>query len=254
MIFSTSPKRTFVEFPITDFSFIKQQMLTWASPFNICCFLDNHAYGLSPHTFECVLAAGAVDAIQADAGNAFQQLKDFASIHRDWLFGHFAYGLTKETEPINGGPATPLPDTIGFPDLYFFLPEILIELNSGRIRIGSFRKDHEAIWQQILQMPPAGEPSAPLHPVFTPRISREEYLATVGRLQQHIFPARPHRSLAGLAGPQSGFSQPFFRILPAGRTFSALRQPRAIFKEDGNDPSLSADQRHISPLPQRSQS
>jgi len=203
-------------------------MLTWASPFNICCFLDSHAYGQSPHSFECLLAAGAVDSIQANAGNAFQQLKDFAATRRDWLVGHFAYGLTKETEPshISSGfdPANPvshavslppaghsdpapLPDPIGFPDLYFFLPEILIQLNPGSIRIGSFHNDQEAIWQQILhttpysgvvtQAPvaasllPAGTPgsfprASAGPPAFLSRFSREEYLATVGSLRQHI--------------------------------------------------------------------
>jgi para-aminobenzoate synthetase component I len=200
MTFNGHLKRTFVSFPITDFSFIKQQMLTWASPFNICCFLDNHAYTLSPHSFECLLAAGAVDSIQASAGNAFQQLKDFAATRRDWLFGHFAYGLAKETEPAhattpsparNPDPAAtpfPLPDPIGFPDLFFFLPEILIELQPGSIRIGSFRNDQQAIWQEILQIPPPTTPGPDPRPIptFTPRFSREEYLATVGSLQQHI--------------------------------------------------------------------
>ena len=195
MTFSSHLKRTFVSFPITDHSFIKQQMLTWASPFSICCFLDNQAYGLSPHSFECLLAAGAVDHIQADAGDAFGQLKDFVSTHSDWLFGHFAYDLAKETEP----PRTPhtgtrSPDPIGFPDLYFFIPEIIIELGPGEIRIGVFGDGHETVWRQILRtMPRPNFPgNSPFSgddgalPPFTPRFSREEYLSTVNRLREHI--------------------------------------------------------------------
>ena len=184
-------------------------MLTWASPFSICCFLDNQAYGLSPHSFECLLAVGAVDHIQADAGNAFSQLKDFVSTRPDWLFGHFAYDLASETEPPRPGPGSgPRPDPIGFPDLYFFIPETVIELGPGEIRIGVFGDGHEAIWRQILEAVPGAsgrkdtgsgtvvgnDPhtglalpgSAASSRVFSPRFSREEYLSTVNRLREHI--------------------------------------------------------------------
>lgn len=142
-------------------------MLSWASRFNICCFLDNHSYQLPSHSLECILAAGAVRSVQASAGNAFDQLKDFTAGERDWLFGHFGYGLAKETEPVDPTPAfghpeaasaanviphsgsLPHPDQIGFPDLFFFVPEILIELTANTIRIGSLQDDHRTILERI---------------------------------------------------------------------------------------------------------
>src|ERR1700754_335926 len=65
--------RNYVSFPIKDnqIEFIKQQMLTWAAPFNICCFLDNHDYNSgtsSLHSVECLLAAGAAATLKASAG------------------------------------------------------------------------------------------------------------------------------------------------------------------------------------------
>ncbi|HWK02933.1 MAG TPA: anthranilate synthase component I family protein [Puia sp.] len=200
-------------------------MLSWASRFNICCFLDNHTYQLPAHSVECLLGAGALRSVRADAGNAFDQLKEFTTGQRDWLFGHFAYGLTKETEPIDTGhlaadsPAA-APDPIGFPDLFFFVPEILIELSADSIRIGSCQSDHAAILEQIgrmeIQAPVAGQPepkgaerneyslsglvtgsepadrdqhsrSDPPPPLaLHPRFTRDEYLATVTALRQHI--------------------------------------------------------------------
>jgi len=162
-------------------------MLTWASPFNICCFLDNHAYGSPSHRFECLLAVGAVDRVRASAGNALQQVKDFSLRHKDWLFGHFAYDLVHETEPMHHPGAFPsLPDPIGFPDLFFFLPEVVIELRSDSIRIGSLHSDPPMIWEQIrCASPMAASPgSPPLH--FTPRFTREAYLDTITALQRHI--------------------------------------------------------------------
>ncbi|HTI12273.1 MAG TPA: anthranilate synthase component I family protein [Puia sp.] len=200
-------------------------MLNWASRFNICCFLDNHNYQLPSHSLECLLAAGAIDTFQADAGNAFDQLKVFTAGKKDWLFGHFAYGLAKETEPArqvgtglahpdsavhmvtdpaahpglshpDAGRPSSAPDPAGFPDLFFFVPEILIELRADNIRIGSLRQDHADILEQIEQS--VSTPSSPgtasrtgewsSAPPLTlqPRFSREEYLATVRALQHHI--------------------------------------------------------------------
>jgi para-aminobenzoate synthetase component 1 len=220
-------------------------MLTWAAPFNICCFLDNHGYaaaappgpGAGPsslHSIECLLAAGATAVLKAPAGDAFTQLKEWTAAQQDWLFGHFGYDLAAETEPARSSPPspgiapspayipfppkdpspprsqTPFADPIGFPDLFFFVPEILLELRPGSIRIGSFRQDQESIWQQITHtiptqaqpepgttptgstsIPPAqpapGAPGPePAPPVFTPRFTRDEYLATIATLQSHI--------------------------------------------------------------------
>ena len=182
-------------------------MLTWAAPFNICCFLDNHVYETRPadlHSFECLLAVGAAATLKAPAGEAFTRLKEWVATQQDWLFGHFAYDLATETEPAHlpastspaashsaiHQPAASQPaagDPIGFPDLFFFVPEILIELRPDSIRIGSFRQDQDLIWQQISQIPaPPPLTPAPFPPAFTPRFTRDEYLATIAALQQHI--------------------------------------------------------------------
>lgn len=212
---SSSPlpgKRSFASFSITDFQLIKQQMLTWASRVDICCFLDNQAYETGiPSAFECLLAVGAADTLEAPAGDAFSQLKEWAVHRKEWLFGHFAYDLATETESAgtealtsatrtevltpaaqNAPADAPSPeDLIGFPHLFFFIPAILIELKPDSIRIGSFQNDQEAIWRQIVNTRPqvaAGHATPPMAPIppFTPRFTREEYLATVLALQQHI--------------------------------------------------------------------
>jgi para-aminobenzoate synthetase component 1 len=130
-------------------------MLTWASPFNICCFLDNHSYASSPSTFECLLAVGAVDSFSAPAGEAFAGLKQWAAGQEDWLLGHFGYGLTIETE----GVADSLPDPIGFPDCFFFRPAHLILLQKDSVRIGSLQDDPSVIWRQICATRPIPGPA-----------------------------------------------------------------------------------------------
>jgi para-aminobenzoate synthetase component 1 len=215
MIFeNTIPQaRAYASFPISHESlqFIKQQMLTWAVPFNICCFLDNQGYPGQPSCpagFECLLGAGAVDIFSASAGDAFPRFRMWTLAHQDWLFGHLGYELAAETEPAPAGtgptgnttsvagtgpgsrpqvgPANAArPDPIGFPDLFFFVPQTVIELQPDHIRIGALHVDPETIWQEIRSITPREAKATPSI-TFTPRFTREEYLATIGALQRHI--------------------------------------------------------------------
>jgi para-aminobenzoate synthetase component 1 len=180
-------------------------MLTWALPFNICCFLDSHSYESPSPAFECLLAAGAVDRFRASAGQAFPRLKQWAAGQSDWLLGHLAYDLTAETEGVAGD----LPDPIGFPDVFFFRPAHLILLQKDSVRIGSVHEDPAVLWQQINDTVPQPLPSpaataapataatsattpapitagAPQPIPFTPRFTREEYLSTIDALRRHI--------------------------------------------------------------------
>ena len=165
-------------------------MLTWAAPFNICCFLDSHDQdmhpGSSPHTYECLLGAGAVETCTASAGSAFAQLQEWSLDRHDWLFGHCAYGLASETEPSPHHTHSQTPaDPISFPDLFFFVPEIVMELHRYHIHIEALNADPAAIWRQLKNTSPA--PYLTAAPIaFTSRFTRGDYLTTVKALQQHI--------------------------------------------------------------------
>jgi para-aminobenzoate synthetase component 1 len=174
--------RVFVSFPLQDFYQTKLKMLNWAGRFNICCFLDNNEYQLSHHSHECLLAAGSRDSLETAAGDAFGQLRKFSSIHKDWIFGHFGYDLKNETEHLSSSH----PDGIGFPDLFFFIPEIVIELSKHTIRIGSLASDHEKIWVEIDQSPAIFPTAFPGISHIQEKFSRREYLATVAKIRNHI--------------------------------------------------------------------
>ncbi|HVW60937.1 MAG TPA: anthranilate synthase component I family protein [Puia sp.] len=172
-------------------------MLNWASRFNIFAFLDDQGYNLPFHSVDALLAAGAVDHIEAASGHAFDDLRAFAGRHHDWLFGHFAYDLVKETEPLEpdagmtgrpDGHAHGKTNPIGFPDLFFFVPETIVELKGDSLRIGTLQGDPAAVLEEILGMggnvEGTGVQVAGHGP--EPAFSREEYLDTIRALQQHI--------------------------------------------------------------------
>lgn len=153
--------------------------MSWVQQFNTFCFLDNHQYQLHPHTQECMLAAGVRRFVKAGAGTALQQLQQTLDAQPGWFFGHLAYDLHSETE----GTASVLPDRLGFPDLYFFEPEVLIRLSPGELIITA--DSPSAVWQQIAGMP--AHSAEPLQPVsFESRMNRQQYLDTIENLQRHI--------------------------------------------------------------------
>jgi para-aminobenzoate synthetase component 1 len=169
-------------------------MLNWASRFNIFVFLDNQGYELPLHRLDGILAVGAADSIQASAGHAFDTLQDFAGRHQDWLFGHFAYDLVRETEPFEtdgemgapDGPSHRKNNRVGFPDLFFFVPEIIVELKGESLRIGSLKEDHGEILEKILGMEGDMAVGRGGELTLRPAFSRDEYLDTIRALQRHI--------------------------------------------------------------------
>jgi para-aminobenzoate synthetase component 1 len=183
-----SEERRFASFPITNLQKTKRQLLTWASHVDIFCFLDNQGYpeSIAPGV-ECLLAVGVRDSCESPAGKAFSKLKAWARDRREWLFGHFAYDLATETEPGSAG-SQPKPDPIGFPDLFFFIPQVLIELSPTIIRIGCFQDEGETIWRQITDIPVDGVAGGGggRIPPFVARFTPADYREGVARLQRHM--------------------------------------------------------------------
>ncbi len=174
--------RAFVSFPVNDLYKIKQQVLNWSAQFNTCCFLDNQEYKSNTHSFECIAAVGEKFRLEAKAGNAFEQLKQFSSTQNDWLFGHFSFDLKSETESV----PSHLPDYIGFPDLFFFIPEIIVLLNHDRLSIGLLQNNHDQVLKEIQDAPVYAETKKQEPVTIRQRMQKDEYIRIIERLKEHI--------------------------------------------------------------------
>lgn len=168
-------------FPESGFMEIKQKVLSWINRFGTFCFLDNHFYTSDQHSAEILAAAGIADYVSGEAGSVLSRFQEKTEKHRDWWFGHLAYDLKNETE----GMQSSRPDRIGFPDLFFFRPHVVIQLSSSAIDIET-RGDPGEIWQHIqASVIPSREPRVRPVPISR-RIGKEEYIDIIQRLQQHI--------------------------------------------------------------------
>lgn len=157
-------------------------MLNWATRFNICCFLDDHHYGLSPHSYECLLGAGAANVLETTSGNAFSQLKAFSRSHPGWLFGHFAYDLKNETENLTSAHA----DRLGFPDMCFFVPETVVQLQHTVITISCLDKEPAQVFAEICKSPALHGNVQATRVDIQSRFHKNEYLDVIAALQKHI--------------------------------------------------------------------
>lgn len=175
--------RNFISFPVSSLSEIKQQVLNWSARFSTCCFLDNQEYRSPSHSFECIVAVGEISRLEAGAGNAFDQLRLFSSKQKDWLFGHFSFDLKSETEAV----ASRLPDYIGFPDLFFFVPEIIVLLDHERLSIGLIRGLHAHVMEEIknTRVEAVSGKHEPLS--IRQRIKKDEYISIIKKLKEHIY-------------------------------------------------------------------
>jgi para-aminobenzoate synthetase component 1 len=184
--------------------YIKQQLLAWGNQAGSCCFLNNHQYNSPWQQQECMLAAGVLHAVKANAGNALTQLQAFINQHKgNWIFGHLGYGLKEETEGIPNDKT----DFVGFPDLYFFVPEVVIilapatkdkpsnsEPSSGsknsfwQLSITSTGKTPESIWEEINSFVPDIKAELGKQTIadLQPSISKKQYIETIETLRQHI--------------------------------------------------------------------
>ena len=140
---------------------------------------------------ECLLAAGVKRQVKAEAGNALEELQKFINTNphqsdqhgqtRGWLFGHLGYDLKNEIEEFTSSKKS----GIQFPDLFFFEPEIIISITKNEMVIEA--DDPESIFENIITTPVSQTiTSQQTAPVIQNRVSKEEYISTIKKLQQHI--------------------------------------------------------------------
>lgn len=171
--------------------FFKQQILHWAYGQNIAIYFDSNGRDAEASTpdpppgissdWACLAAAGAVDVLEANAGNAFESLKQFQASKRDWLFGFMGYDLKNEVEALSSNHF----DGIGLPDLAFFQAMTIVGIRAGRVEIHTFEDSPKAILETICALASRQRDTSEAI-ILTPRIPKLEYIDTVERIRRHI--------------------------------------------------------------------
>lgn len=164
---------------VDHISEFKQKALHWAAGFEVACYMDSNDFKDPYGRYDTLIAIDTRHEIKAVTGSAFAKLEQFRTQHPGWMMGFFTYDLKNEIEELHSAN----PDQLQFPDLYFFVPEHLLIIKGNDVQIISDNPD-DVLYNIENQQPgiTTDVNAVNLHS----RFSKEEYISTVEKIQQHI--------------------------------------------------------------------
>ena len=168
---------------ISSFPNFKTQLLHWANQFREVVLLDSNAYHQKYSSYDAVVAVDAFTSIKTDYENAFQDLYQYQSQTKDWLFGYLSYDVKNDTEELHSNNF----DGLAFPDVFFFQPKKLFLIKGNQVEMQYLRMcddEMEADFEEILSTTPITH--CPSSITINQRISKENYLLKVSKMLEHI--------------------------------------------------------------------
>lgn len=175
--------RTTITKDIAAFPNFTKQLLFWANQFTEVVLLDSNTYQQKYSSYDVVLAVDAFTSIQTDYTNAFQDLHQYQSQTKDWLFGYLSYDLKNGIETLYSNNF----DGLAFPDLFFFQPKKLFLIQGNQVEIQYLRlcdDEIEVDFEEITSIAPITHYPLPI--TINQRISKENYLSKVSKMLEHI--------------------------------------------------------------------
>ena len=175
--------RTVLSKSIANPNEFKKQLLLWANPFREVVFLDSNNYPQTYSNYDSILAVEAFTSITTDYSKAFEDLHQYQSQTKDWLFGYLSYDLKNDIEDLQSNNH----DGLEFPDLYFFQPKKLFLLKGNQLEMHYLRlcdDEMESDFEDINQCSVFSDTSSEI--TIQQRISKEKYLSKVSKMLEHI--------------------------------------------------------------------
>lgn len=161
----------------------KQQLLCWSKQFREVVFLDSNDYHQKYTSFDAVLAVDAFTSIKTDEHNAFEDLKQYQQIAKDWLFGYLSYDLKNDTEELKSGNH----DGLQFPDLFFFQPKKLFLIKGNQLEIQYLNMCDDEIEEDMEEIKNKDTYKKQESEIkIQQRISKQQYLEKVSSMLEHI--------------------------------------------------------------------
>ena len=178
--------RTSIVKVIENPSAFKKQLLNWAQQFREITFLDsnvNYNKDSKYSSFDMILAVDSFTSIKTDYTNVFEDLHQYQSRTRDWLFGYMSYDLKNDIEDLKSKNF----DGLQFPDLYFFQPKKLFLLKGNQLEVQYLNIVDDEVdfdFNEILKH----QSSITNHqlPKINQRVSKERYIKKVSKMLEHI--------------------------------------------------------------------
>lgn len=169
---------------LKDSEHFKAQLLLWSQQFEDIVWLDSNNYQQLQSQYDAVLAVDAMTLIQTDYQNAFERLKEYQSMTKDWLFGYLSYDLKNDVEDLRSDNF----DGLDFPDLYFFQPKKIFLLKGNRLTMSYMRMVDDEFEEDIeaIKNHPVNNGLIKNDVKIHLRIHKEEYFEKINQVLAHI--------------------------------------------------------------------
>lgn len=187
-------QRTIRTFSVENIKDFKQNLLSWSQQFETALWLDSNNYEQQYSNFDSALAVEEFTAIKTDYTNAFDKLKEYQTITKDYIFGYISYDVKNDVERLSSKNF----DGLGFADLYFFQPQKLVFIRGKNIEFQYLKMIDEEIendFEEISNPSPlaqsgvidSAEPDSEKADIkIKLRIHKDEYHQKVTKVLDHI--------------------------------------------------------------------
>ncbi|WP_369765248.1 anthranilate synthase component I family protein [Flavobacterium sp. WC2429] len=176
--------RTSVYKSISNPKLLKKQLLIWSQQFREITFMDSNDYPQEYSNYDCILAIDALTSIKTDTHNAFEDLKQYQQITKDWIFGYLSYDLKNDVEELCSNKY----DGLDFPDLFFYQPKKIFLLKGDQLEMqylnmcdDELEEDFAEIFESVIV-----EEQKENTLYIQQRVSKEAYLEKVSKMLDYI--------------------------------------------------------------------
>ena len=178
-------QRTISRFTIDDIPAFKKHLLAWSQQFETAIFLDSNNYQQQYSSFDCALAVDEFTSIKTDYFNAFERLKEYQTITKDYIFGYISYDVKNDTEQLSSDNF----DGLDFADLFFFQPQKIIFIKGNTIEFHYLQMVDDQIESDFIKIQQSYNPEIKHSNTdikIKLRINKKEYQEKVTAILQHI--------------------------------------------------------------------
>ena len=178
-------QRTIRIFKTVDISEFKSNLLNWSQQFETLIWLDSNNHNQQYNSFDCALAADEFTSIKTDYYNAFEKLKEYQTLTKDYIFGYLTYDVKNDIEQLSSSNF----DGLHFADLYFFQPKKLIFVKKEAVEFHYLKMIDDEIERDFEEIKKAKAPK--IEKINSDiniklRIPQKEYHSKIDEILAHI--------------------------------------------------------------------
>lgn len=178
-------QRTIQSFSIENVRKFKEQLLLWSQQFETAIWLDSNNYNHQYSNFDCALAVEEFTSIKTDYFNAFEKLKEYQSITKDYIFGYISYDVKNDVEKLSSNNF----DGLEFTDMFFFQPQKLFFIKDNSVEFHYLKMVDDEIendFDEIKKTEKIISKTTSSNIKIKLRIHKDEYHHKVNKVLEHI--------------------------------------------------------------------